>query len=67
MLSSQTLERVGVAYRRGYYDGYEGKDEFLEVKPGFIKPFANFDYHDGYKAGANDAKWDKVFTERHRQ
>ena len=57
MLSPQTLERVSVAYRRGYYDGYDNKDKFCAVKPEYIKPFADFDYEQGYKAGANDAHW----------
>lgn len=63
-MNPQTLERIGVAYRRGYYDGYEGKEQFLEVRPGFIKPFAEFDYAEGYKAGANDAKWEKFYAAR---
>lgn len=57
MLSDSTLERVSVAYRKGYRDGYEAKDKFCEVRPEYIKPFAIFDYEEGYKAGMNDAKW----------
>lgn len=58
MMSNSMLERVSVAYRNGYSDGYSGRDKFCEVKPEYIKPFANFDYEEGYKAGANDAKWE---------
>ena len=57
MLSDKTLERVSVAYRRGYRDGAAGNQPFCEVRPEYIKPFADFDYAEGYKAGANDAKW----------
>lgn len=59
MLSDRTLERVSVAYRRGYRDGYAAKTQFLAVKPEYIKPFAEFDYQQGYDAGANDAKWER--------
>lgn len=62
MISSQELERVSVAYRRGYRDGYAGNEKFCEVKPEYIKPFASFDYEEGHKAGANDAKWDKHYA-----
>ena len=64
MLSTATLERVSTAYRKGYYDGYEGREPFCEVKPGYIKPFANYDYEQGLKAGANDAKWETYYAER---
>lgn len=64
MLSNQTLERVSVGYRRGYRDGYAGNEPFCEVKPEYIKPFADFDYTEGLKAGANDAKWEKFYAER---
>jgi hypothetical protein len=66
MLSNQTLERVSVAYRRGYRDGNAGRAPFCEVKPEYIKPFADFDYDEGYKAGANDAKWERFDDERRR-
>lgn len=58
MMSDRTLERVSVAYRRGYRDGYSAADPFLAVKPEYIKPFAEYDYEQGYHAGANDARWD---------
>lgn len=65
MLSPSTLERVSVSYRRGYYDGYDGKT--VNAPQDFNsfagKPFASFDYSEGYKAGANDKKW---FLERQR-
>ena len=58
MLSPQTLERVSVSYRRGYYDGYDGKPVgYGDERHPFDRPFANFDYEQGYKAGANDKKW----------
>lgn len=54
MLSPQTLERVSVSYRRGYYDGYDGKAADNPKRHPFDRPFANFDYEQGYKAGASD-------------
>ena len=57
MLSAQTLERVSCAYRKGYYDGYDGRDKFAKVKPEYIKPFADHDYEEGYKVGQNDRAW----------
>lgn len=61
MLSPQTLERVSCSYRRGYYDGYDGKVVDNSQRDPLDRPFANFDYEQGYKAGANDKKW---FLER---
>lgn len=64
MLSPSTLERVSVSYRKGYYDGYDKKPMHkgepslnIEGDGVQIRPFANFDYEEGYKAGANDRKW----------
>lgn len=62
MLSAQTLERVSSSYRRGYYDGYDGKPNANLPVPTTdsgvpLKPFSDYDYSEGYKAGANDAKW----------
>jgi hypothetical protein len=58
MLSPQTLNRVSNSYRRGYYDGYEKSEAVGEQTDGpFDRPFANFDYSEGYKAGANDRLW----------
>lgn len=62
MMSAQTLERASVAYRKGYQDGYYGRERFCAVKPEYIKPFAEYDYDGGYKAGENDAKWDKHYS-----
>ena len=56
MLSTSTLNRVSNSYRRGYYDGYYGREANSPVNTAVI-PFSNFDYDKGYKAGANDAKW----------
>ncbi len=63
MLSPQTLNRVSASYRKGYYDGYDGKPQAVYADFDFtsnsavVRPFANHDYQDGYKAGANDRKW----------
>jgi hypothetical protein len=56
MLSPSTLERVSVSYRRGYYDGYDGKATDNPQRDPFDRPFASFDYEQGYKAGANDKR-----------
>ena len=58
MLSAKTLERVSVAYRRGYYDGYFGTKNGAEVRSEYIKPFAAYDYDAGVKAGKNDKYWE---------
>lgn len=55
---------VSVSYRRGYKDGYYGRPKFHEVKPEYIKPFADYDYEQGYQAGANDARWQKEYAQR---
>jgi len=69
MLSDEQLQRIGYSYRRGYQDGYGGrkKREDGETKPSpgldpwrpGERPFVGFDYSEGYKAGANDARWDR--------
>lgn len=64
MLSNATLERVSVAYRRGYRDGSEGKAPFCGVKPEYIKPFAQGDYGNGWRAGVNDALWEAYYAGR---
>lgn len=55
--SNETLERAGVAYRRGYNDGYDGTEMGAVVKPEYIKPFADHDYKEGHAAGLNDRRW----------
>lgn len=65
MLSPATLERVSHSYRRGYYDGHAGRDARNDPVPHTaegvpLKPFSNFDYTEGHKAGANDAHWEAV-------
>jgi hypothetical protein len=57
MLTPQALERVSSYYRRGYYAGYrgEGPEPFSDPTT-----FSAFDYHEGYKAGTNDARWDNA-------
>lgn len=58
MMSAATLERVSVAYRRGYMDGYNHRDNVgAGVRDEYIKPFADYDYAESFKAGANDRKW----------
>lgn len=62
MLTAQTLNRVSHSYRRGYYDGYEGRAaQNLPVpttEQGVpLKPFSDFDYAKGFEAGANDKRW----------
>ena len=67
MLSDRTLERVSDSYRRGYHDGYDGKPKAApgngiaainhDTVGATIRPFTDFDYEQGYSAGANDAKW----------
>ena len=62
MLSPSTLNRVSNSYRRGYYDGHDGKANANDAVPTTdngvpLKPFSDFDYSEGYKAGANDRKW----------
>jgi hypothetical protein len=65
MLSAATLERVSIAYRRGYMDGFnERQNVGSGVSDKYIKPFAEGDYAEGFKAGANDCKWAKAYGER---
>lgn len=66
MMSPMTLERVSVAYRRGYYDGYNGTNQGAAVKPEYIKPFADYDYQEGLRAGANDARCERKDDLAHR-
>lgn len=61
MLSPATLERVSHSYRRGYYDGAASRPNANDPVPTTdngipLKPFSDYDYSEGYKAGANDAK-----------
>jgi hypothetical protein len=59
MLSARTLDRVSGSYRRGYNDGYAGREPVGEVTDGPLdRPFANHDYAEGHKAGKNDRYWD---------
>lgn len=62
VLSAQTLNRVSSSYRRGYYDGYFGREPKNDPVPTTdqgipLKPFSDFDYDSGVKAGANDRLW----------
>jgi hypothetical protein len=59
MLDPNTLNRVSCSYRRGYYDGYFGREHETASGDPLHKPFANFDYTEGYRAGANDARCDR--------
>lgn len=62
MLSDKALERVSGSYRRGYRAGYAGEPSQDTMPSTGLgdRPFADFDFNEGYKAGANDAKWTKV-------
>lgn len=65
MLSAATLERVSIAYKRGYIAGYHQKpNSGAMVRDEYIKPFAEFDYAEGYKAGENDRKWFYKYAQR---
>lgn len=64
MLSAATLNRVSASYARGYRDGYAQRpcvDTLPSVGLG-DRPFANFDYTEGHKAGANDRKWSDHYS-----
>lgn len=69
MLSAQTLNRVSHSYRRGYYDGYEQREAKNEAVPTTdmgipLKPFSDFDYDEGFKAGENDRRWTDRYAAR---
>jgi hypothetical protein len=64
MLSARTLDRVSDQFRRGYREGYEGTPMVVPEAYGAAGMFANFDYVEGHKAGANDRKWDERRVER---
>lgn len=71
MLSPNTLERVSHSYRRGYYDGYYGREAKNDPVPQTdigipLKPFSDFDYTEGHKAGANDAYWGSMTLDERR-
>ena len=68
MLSPQTLERVSVAYRRGYYDGYHGKTGYFgtNVKPVYTFPFSEGDYKQGIEAGETDKSHDDLNAKAHK-
>jgi hypothetical protein len=61
MLSDATLNRVSSSYRRGYRDAEAGRppqNAPVETCGGVpMKPFSDFDYNEGWNAGANDAYW----------
>lgn len=62
MLSPSTLERVSSSYRRGYYAAYDGAPA-IDPHPSTglgDRPFSNYDFAEGYKAGANDLHWETV-------
>lgn len=72
MLSDKTLGRVSMSYARGYRDGYAGRDKRTsdngianinaDTIGGTIRPFADYDYEQGYSAGANDAKCERQYS-----
>jgi hypothetical protein len=66
MMTNATLERVSISYRDGYRDGYAdrpfrgretGIAQVMEPEGPPLRPFADFDYSEGFKAGSNDAAW----------
>jgi hypothetical protein len=67
MLRSETLNRVSNSYRKGYYAGYKSNPKTKPVKDSHEnpetpqhfsdKPFADYDYSEGFHAGANDCYW----------
>jgi len=60
-VSAATLNRVSSSFRRGYQDGHAGRPHIGERTDGPLdRPFADFDYDEGYKGGANDAKWEAL-------
>lgn len=61
MLTPNQLERAPQAYRKGYHDGYANAECNPPRIPGV---WGDFDYIEGYKAGINDKKWNKVYEER---
>ena len=65
MLSAATLERVSLSYKRGYRAGYAGQSDQDPKGPhGMDRPFADFDFSEGFKAGANDRKWADHYATR---
>lgn len=65
MLSAATLNRVSASYRRGYEDGYAGREPVGEKTDSPLdRPFADYDYAEGHKAGANDRKWADHYAAR---
>jgi hypothetical protein len=74
MLSDRMLERVSQSYARGYRDGYANRPKstpatgIAEINHdsigGTIHPFADFDYDEGYRAGANDARWSSYYAQK---
>ncbi len=57
MLSTNVLARGSQAYQKGYRDGYDGKEAAKGLA--LLGTFVAHDYAEGYKAGTNDARWDK--------
>lgn len=61
-----------MSYASGYRDGYAGRDSrtpdtgIANINAvtigGTIRPFADYDYEQGYAAGANDAKWSRQYA-----
>ena len=65
MLSPATLNRVSNSYRRGYYAGYAQEirqnETVTRTDSGIpMKPFSDYDYEEGYKAGLNDFYWEAL-------
>lgn len=59
MLSPNVLEKCTHSFRRGYKAGYFGGSQVDDLGPSdpMDRPFANYDYEEGFKAGKNDRLW----------
>lgn len=64
------MDRMSCQYRTGYYHGqtqqvptdYSGFNPVDEANSGYgANPFADHDYRQGYKAGANDDWWRRFY------
>lgn|GEM_PF-3998877 len=60
------MNRMSCEYRTGYYHGgawrsptnYDAFNPVAEANTGYgANPFADHDYRNGYRAGANDSWW----------
>jgi hypothetical protein len=64
MLSPSQLEKTTFSFRKGYKAGYFGEPKQFTAPEGGFKPFGEFDYEEGYKAGQSDKKGNDAMIER---